>query len=59
MLEFGRACCKGGCGGFRAKEAVIKEEVVMAVGEVELERCVEVAGGLYPSSSSNKIVPLF
>ena len=31
----------------------------MVVGEVELERCVEVAGGLYPSSSSNKIVPLF
>ena len=42
------------------KALFIKEEVVMTVvGEVELESCVEVAGGLYPSASSNKIVPLF
>ena len=31
----------------------------MTVGEVELQSCVEVAGGLYPSASSNKIVPGF
>ena len=31
----------------------------MVVGEVELDSCVEVAGGLYPSASSNRIVPGF
>ena len=40
-------------------KAAFKEEVVTTVGEVELESCVEVAGSLYPSASSNKIEPVF